>query len=123
VATTATFRILTKNVGGGKKEARVRPPFDTVTKSGTTVLKLDFKNRTDAQVNILLPGGVFDFGGFQADPFVITLEKKGVAGADATVNVDASAVTKSRVYSYKVFCHETFDYAEGNSDPEFIIEN
>jgi len=122
MATTAVFRILTKG-SGGLKEARVRPPSDIVIKSGSTTLTIDFRNRTDEIVNILLPGGVFDVGGFQANPFIITLQKKGAANDSKVVNIDASAANKSAVHSYKVFCHETFSFAQGNSDPEFIIEN
>lgn len=122
MATTAVFRILTKGTAAAK-EARVRPPSDIVTKSGTTILKITFKNRTDAVANVLLPGGVFDNGGFQANPFVITLDAKGGTNDERTVNIDGTATTKPRLYNFKVFCHETFDFAQGNSDPEFIIEN
>jgi hypothetical protein len=120
--TTATFRILTKN-SGGLKEARVRPASDIVTKSGTTPLKIVLRNRTDSPANVLLPGGVFDDSGFQPNPFVITLDAKGGANDERTLIIDGTAMTKPRLYNFKVFCHETFDFAQGNSDPEFIIEN
>jgi hypothetical protein len=117
----AKFRIIIKPNG----DAVVRPPSDTCEKgAGKTVW---FRNLTAGKVHISVPGGVFDKNppNNVADPAAVyILEPKDAPSNGDTLELPVlNSPTVGGVFTFKVFCEETFSFAQGNSDPEFIIEN
>lgn len=111
--TDAVFRIVK-----GANGARVRPASDVCEKGAAGVIQtIKFVNRTADFAWVKLPGGVF---AGQPNPFILELKVKPDPDHKKTLNVNATA---DGLFTFKVFCDETFDFAEGNSDPEFIIEN
>ena len=113
MAQQAKYKVLVRKNG---KDAVVRPPFDTAdagNNNGFVVV-----NRTAKDIIVSLPAGVFDFDNDNlADPAdVVTV----AAGATRTIRVAANATLG--LGSFQIFCLESFSFAHGNSDPEFIIE-
>ena len=112
----AKFKIMVRD----KTQAKVRPPSDTASTSnqGDNKRSVIFDNKTADDVQVRLPGGVFTVNNVPMNSaFVVSIQ----SGASHEVDVQANAAVG--IYSFKVFCEETFDFADGNSDPEFIIEN
>lgn len=115
----AKFKILVRQ---GKNEAVVRPPFDVVEPANAANKSVSFENKTNRNVLISLPGGVFDENGNGAvdNPEIYTIPPGNVAGNPKVINLHGTAT--QGIHSFQVFCEETFSFAQGNSDPEFIIE-
>jgi hypothetical protein len=113
MAQQAKYKVLVRKNG---KEAVVRPPFDTADAGNNNGFVI--VNRTARDVLVSLPAGVFDFNADNtADPGdVVTV----AAGATRTIRVAPDA--ELGLGSFQIFCLETFSFAQGNSDPEFIIE-
>lgn len=118
----AKFRIAIKPNG----DAVVRPPND-VCEKGAGAKSVWFRNLTAGRAHVSVPGGVFDkqLPANVADPaMVYVLEPKDAPGNADTLELPVlAAPTVGGVFSFKVFCEESFSFAQGNSDPEFIIEN
>ncbi len=113
----AKFRIVVRN----GTDALVRPPSDVCEKIGATTQEVWIKNMTGGQVLVSLPGGVFDTDADGvADPPDVKVIPAAGAGNPLKLPVLAGA---AGIFSFKAFCRQTFSFAQGNSDPEFIIEN
>lgn len=133
MALVPVFRIVTKKDPATKKDtAFVRPASDVAESfAAGDAPALLFKNRTSDKVLVHLPGNVFkdSLGALIAKDFTVGLERKGALNGaikldEATVYVDtANANSKKGGFSYQVYCAETQSFAQGNSDPEFIIDN
>jgi hypothetical protein len=111
VPANPVFRIVLK-----KGEAFVRPASDV--SEGGAARQVTFKNKTDDKVVVHLPGGLF-VG--HASAFSIVLDESAGANPAETLNVVNNA--KHGLYSFKAYCAQTQAFAQGNSDPEFIIDN
>ena len=113
MAQQAKFKVLVRKNG---KEAVVRPPFDTADAGNNNGFVI--VNRTQQNILVSLPGGVFDVDqdGVVDGPTVVDVAQ----GATRTIRVHANAALG--LGSFQVFCLETFSFAQANSDPEFIIE-
>jgi len=122
MAVNPKFRIVVR-----KGEAFVRPASDVAEKNlPADVASVIFKNTTADKVFVHLPGKVFKQtigGASYADDFTVTLDEKGGANDKIEILVDTAANSKKGLFSYKVYCAETKSFAQGNSDPEFIIDN
>ena len=108
----AKFRVV---VRAGK--AIVRPPFATAANGvadGVTIV-----NKTPKRIWVILPSGIFD----QNNNGVAEQVSVNVVASQATEVFRTIASPPDGVYSFPIFCEETFSFAQGNSDPEFIIEN
>jgi hypothetical protein len=105
------------HVKAKKKIAVVRPPYEKASKGNGRV---EITNRTQADVYVYLPGGVFDNGGAQPNPNDETVPVQPGNANRLVRNVHAQA--PDGAYEFKVFSLETFSFAQANSDPEFIIE-
>lgn len=112
MAQKAKFRVIIKANG----DAVVRPPSDTAEKGNSKAVW--FRNMTAAPIHVQVPPGVFTS---PKTVHVIPAFDTLPAGSDS-IELTVVAGVKG-VYSFRVFCEETFSFAQGNSDPEFIIEN
>lgn len=117
----AEFKVV---VRGGKKsrEAVVRPPYSTATRpaAGSVVDAVTILNKTDERIWVRVPAGVFDLnnnGAPDTDAKVVEIAAQGLG----TLRLPAGAPLGA--FSFQVFCEESFSFAQGNSDLEFIIEN
>jgi hypothetical protein len=99
------FKVTTRH---GKSEAIIRPPFAIVTKGGIAKIK----NNTNSFIVLLIPEDIAASGQVE--------EIKVLAGD--TGDVAIASAPPNGAYSFKVFCAETFSFAQANSDPEFIVE-
>ncbi|HYE86963.1 MAG TPA: hypothetical protein VEA16_11445 [Vicinamibacterales bacterium] len=100
-----------------KGEAMVRPPSATASNGapdGLTVV-----NKTNGRIWVMLPDGIFD----QNNNGVPEAVSVNVVAAGATANFRTIANPPDGFYSFPIFCEQTFSFAQGNSDPEFIVEN
>src|SRR5262245_3473882 len=96
-------------------EAVVKPPLDTAS---ITAGKFQLTNKTPKDILVKVPA-LFGTGGVP-DPETVTVVKPGNGNRlDLPVHPNAA----EGVYSFPVFCLETFTFAKANSDPEIIIEN
>jgi hypothetical protein len=113
MAQQARFKVLTRK---NTTEAVIRPPFDTADHGNNNGFVI--VNRTTNDIFVSLPDGVFDFDNDgAADPGqVITV------AANSTHTERVAPDAELGIFSFRVFCVETFTFAQGNSDPEFIIE-
>ena len=116
-AFAATYRVVIKD----GIHARVRPACDVSNAAGGKVV---FKNNTDFDVKVYLPGMVFSTGNasdntLKKKPFKVTVG----ADSEEPVFISTHGDAQKGLFSYKVWCEQTNSFAEGNSDPEFIIEN
>ncbi len=113
------FMILVRH---GKNEAVVRPPFHHVEPANAANKSVSFENKTNRKMLISLPGGVFDENGDGTvdAAAVYTVPAGNVLGNPKEIKLHATATRG--IHSFQVFCEETFTFAQGNSDPEFIIE-
>ena len=107
------IRIVLKN-----KDPFVRPASEVSEKIGGVQGKITFKNRTNDKAIVHLPANVF-VG--EPNDFSLVLDEKSLATHEKTLTVDAGA--KTALFTYRVYCAQTQTFAQGNSDPEFIIEN
>jgi hypothetical protein len=106
------FRVV---VRPGKNKVVVRPPFETVTKATTNAFRV--VNKTSARIWVFMPAGVLDqTNNGVPDPVEVFPIKAG-GHQDFTT----FATTVDGAYSFPIFCEETFSFAKGNSDPEFIV--
>lgn len=110
MATHAKYRVL---VNQGKKKSVIRPPSESATKAGGT---LEVKNKTNAPIFVELPAGVF----IDKNGNAINTPQQVAPNADLDATIAAGAALG--VYDFKVFCLETFSFAQANSDPEIIID-
>jgi hypothetical protein len=116
-AIVATFRVVIKD----GIHARVRPACDVSNMLGG---KFIFKNNSDDQIKVFLPGWVFSStnapgGAIKKKPFTIPVAAQAQEEVFISNNVDA----RKGLFSFRVWCEETNSFADGNSDPEFIVEN
>jgi hypothetical protein len=103
------FRVFVKKNG-----AVVRPAVEFADD------EIHIINHTQQDIVVSLPGNVFEdnAGNLNPNPETVTV-KKGVANKlEREIHNDA----QTGIHEFKVFCVETFTFAQGNSDPEFIIE-
>jgi hypothetical protein len=129
VDTIAKFKILVRN----GTDALVRPPFATAEfdTGAPAQQSVRIKNHTAAPALVMFPGNIFKApgpgGALITAPFVIALKEKGAAGnSDVTTQEIFGSTTSTQtpgIFSFRVFCGQTQTFAQGNSDPEFIIEN
>ncbi len=98
------------------KEAVVRPPCCTATKGNKAGILI--KNLTDERIWVKIPAGVTESqtAGKQDPVIVHEIASK----CERTLPVHAKA--GEGVYSFPIFCEQTFSNAQANSDPEFIIQ-
>ncbi len=110
----ANFKVVQR---ANQNQALVRPPFDTATKGNPTGVKI--QNKTQGVIWVFLPAGVFaETAAAAPDPVAMYIVAKG-ASKDFKVHANAT----EGAFSFTIFCEATFSCAQGNSDPEFIIEN
>jgi len=109
----ANFKVVQR---ANQNQSIVRPPFDTATKGNPTGLKL--QNKTQGRIWVSLPPDVFaETAAANPDPMAVyELAKAQIK--DFKVHANA----KEGAFSFTIFCEATFSCAQGNSDPEFIIE-
>ena len=109
----AKFRVIVKKSGSSAR-AVIRPPFDVATKAGNGQLEL--RNKTTADILVALPGGIFG-NGAQPDP----AQNIPVAPGNLLTR-PVHPQGAEGIHDFRVFCIETFSFADANSDPEIIIE-
>lgn len=96
-------------------EAVVKPPLDRASINNG---KFQLTNKTTQDIIVKVPAL---FGtGMAPDPETVTTVKPGNANR---LELLVHSTTAEGVYSFPVFCLETFTFAKANSDPEIIIEN
>ena len=78
--------------------------------------QVDIVNHTEKDIFVIYPENVFAAGSARQGPGQVRREE-GRQG-DKKVANDAD----KGLHRFKVFCFETNSFAQGNSDPEFIIE-
>lgn len=110
----AKFRVVVRN----GTDALVRPPSDVCEVGGAQFVWI--RNMTTAQILVSLPAGVFDDGAGGTEP--ADVKPIPPTGANSTLKLPVAAGA-SGIFSFRVFCRQTFSFAQGNSDPEFIVEN
>lgn len=108
----ADFSVFVKKKKG---TAVIRPPSDKATNG-----RLEITNRTAQNIIVSLPGNVFDNGSGQLNPNDEVIPVQPGKANKLVKHVHANADVG--VHEFKVFVLETFSFAQGNSDPEFIIE-
>ena len=108
----AKYRVVVR-----KGEALVRPPSASATNGAADGLKVT--NKTAGRIWVMLPAGIFD----QNNNGVPENVSVNVVQSGATVDFRTIANPPDGFYSFPIFVEETFSFAQGNSDPEFIIEN
>jgi hypothetical protein len=113
MAAQARFKVVVRR---RTNEALVRPPFDTADRGNATGLVVE--NKTDFPIHVIIPKGLTDQNvPGTADPFQSHLI---TAGGTATLRVFATA--PKGAHTIHIFCEETNSMAQGNSDPELIIQ-
>ena len=93
-------------------QAVIHPPVVIAKKND----QVEIVNHTDQDICVIYPEKVFDDGSGN-------LKRSGKVAAGkgkASHQVDNTATVG--VHRFKVFCFATDSFAQGNSDPEFIIE-
>ena len=81
--------------------------------------QVDIVNHTQNDIFVIYPENVFAAGsGTNKDPDKSGKAAKKGGKADKKVANDGD----KGLHRFKVFCFETNSFAQGNSDPEFIIE-
>ena len=108
----AKYRVVVR-----KGAALVRPPSASATNGAADGLKVT--NKTSGRIWVMLPAGIFD----QNNNGVAENVSVNVIQAGATADFRTIASPPDGFYSFPIFVEETFSFAQGNSDPEFIIEN
>ena len=106
----AKYRVSIKK---NTNKAVVRPASDKVNRGG----QIKIENKTGADIVVRLPEKVFGTG---ANPNPNPVIKTIADGATEPFDVHANA--EEGVYDFTVFSVATFAFAQGNSDPEFIVE-
>ncbi len=90
----------------------VRSPCCTATKGNPDGIVI--KNITAARIWVTIPAGVTDMNA------PVSVHEIAARGGELTLPVHAKA--DEGVYSFPIFCEQTFSNAKANSDPEFIIQ-
>ena len=108
----AKYRVVVR-----KGTALVRPPSATATNGAGDDLKVT--NKTSGRIWVMLPAGVFDQNNNGIpDNVSVNVVQPGQTDTFRTLGNPPDGF-----YSFPIFVEETFSFAQGNSDPEFIIEN
>jgi len=108
----AKFRVVVR-----KGAALVRPPSATAANGAADGLKVT--NKTAGRIWVFLPDGIFDQNG-NGIPEAVSVN---VIQSGGFKDFQTIANPPDGFYSFPIFVEETFSFAQGNSDPEFIIEN
>ena len=95
----------------------IRPPSDKATKGNG---RLEVTNKTQSDIFVQLPGGIFEDGTGQLNPNPEIVPVQPGNPNRLVRNVHATATAGA--FDFQVFSLETFTFAQANSDPEFIIE-
>ncbi|OFW28128.1 MAG: hypothetical protein A3H97_14535 [Acidobacteria bacterium RIFCSPLOWO2_02_FULL_65_29] len=104
----AAFKVNKK----GTLKSVVRPPSATVNPGDDVVIH----NKTTKDIWVRMPGGLF-VG--EPDPFVYVVPASDKKDKKLVDPVPAPALG---AHDFQIFVLETFSFATGSSDPEFIIE-
>ena len=103
------FRVFVKKTG-----AVVRPAIEFADD------EIHIINHTAQDIVVSLPGNVFEDNAGNLNPNPETLIVK--PGKPEKLEREIHDDAHTGVHEFQVFCLETFTFAQGNSDPEFIIE-
>lgn len=109
----ASFKVVIRKKSN---EALVRPPFDIASKGNNNGLV--FRNNTGMRMWVTLPAGVTEsMTAGTKDPVIVH-----EVASKTTLTLPVHAQAAEGAYSFPIFVEETFSFAQGNSDPEFIVE-
>lgn len=109
----AKYRVVVNKQG----KALVRPPSASATNGAADGLTVT--NKTTKRIWVILPAGIFDHNNNTVPENVsVNVIQPGDTDKFRTI-----ASPPDGFYSFPIFVEETFSFAQGNSDPEFIIEN
>jgi hypothetical protein len=98
-------------------KARVYPPVAWMKKTED----IQVTNLTGEGIVVTMPGGVFDTGGANPNP---NKDHEVVAHKGKTAKANkVHANAQAGASAYKIFLLDSQVFAQGNSDPEIIIEN
>ena len=108
----AKYRVVVR-----KGQALVRPPSATAANAAADGLKVT--NKTAGRIWVILPAGIFD----KDNDGTVEPVSVNVIQPNDFKDFRTAASPPDGFYSFPIFVEETFSFAQGNSDPEFIIEN